>query len=304
MQKPSAMAWMLLLTLAVIWGSSFILIKKGLMGLASAEVGSLRIVAASFFLLPLAIKRFKHIRGKGKILYFLFVGFLGSLIPSFLFATAQTQLASAITGILNALVPIFTLLIAVFIFGQKQTTKVFSGILVGFVGTAILVTSSNEGVFDKINSYALLVVLATICYASNLNLIKSYLDDIHPVTVTSISMLLVGPIAAVHLFGFTSFWDRFMEGGDSIYLSTFYVCLLGIMSTAIALIIFNKMLQMTNPLFASSVTYIIPIVAVVWGMIDGEELYLMHYIGMFAVGLGVYITNSSGRVHKKNGRIK
>lgn len=299
MQKTPALAWVLLFLLAFIWGSSFILIKKGLIGLAPEEVGSLRIVAASLFLLPSAIKRFKY-ADQHKLIYFLSVGLLGSLIPAFLFAIAQTQLESAITGVLNGLVPIFTILIALFFFRQKQTPKVYLGVMIGFLGTAILITAGEGNSLNGINAFALLVVLATICYASNLNLIKQKLNDVHAVTVTSVSLLLVGPLAGVYLFGFTDFWPKLMEV-EGTGTATFYICLLGIMGTSIALIIFNKVLQMTDALFASSVTYIIPIFAVMWGVIDGERLYFLHYVGMLAVGLGVYIANRNRMLHRKNG---
>ncbi|MEO1254911.1 MAG: DMT family transporter [Bacteroidota bacterium] len=300
MQKSPLVAWVLLLMLAFIWGSSFILIKKGLLGLAPEEVGSLRIVAAWLFMLPFAIKRIPEVE-KSKLVYLVSAGFLGSLIPAFLFAIAQTQLESAITGVLNGLVPIFTILIAWVILGQKQTRKVYVGVVIGFVGTTILITAGKGGLVSGINVYALLVVLATICYASNLNLIKQKLNDLHAVTVTSVSLLFVGPIAAVYLFGFTNFWSKLISGNETS-LATFYICLLGVLGTAIALIIFNKILQMKDALFASSVTYIIPIFAVMWGVIDGEELFLLHYVGMIAVGLGVYTANT-GR-HKNAGSKK
>ncbi|MEM9338329.1 MAG: DMT family transporter [Bacteroidota bacterium] len=303
MQRPSLLAWILLIILALIWGSSFILIKKGLVGLSSQEVGSLRIVAAFIFMLPAGIKRFKSVRGQKKMPYLLLAGLLGSLIPSLLFATAQTELESSVTGVLNALTPIFTILIAFLIFKQKQSRTVFFGVMVGFLGTAILITAGEKGGMSSINGVAFLVVLATICYASNLNLIKRYLNEINAVTVTSVSLLLVGPIASIHLFGFTDFMEKLSGGGD-VYLPILYICILGVLGTAIALVIFNKMLQMTTPLFASSVTYIIPMIAVVWGVLDGEQLYLMHYVGMLAVGLGVYIANSNRAAYKKDGKIK
>ncbi|WP_420317616.1 DMT family transporter [Ekhidna sp.] len=292
MQKSSLLAWVLLFVLAFIWGSSFILIKKGLIGLTPEEVGSLRIVAASIFLLPSAIKRFKYVEKK-RIVYLISVGFLGSLIPAFLFAIAQTQIASAVTGVLNGLVPIFTILIALFVFRQKQTRAVYAGVIVGFIGTAILISAGEGNSLNGINAYAFLIVLATICYASNLNLIKQRLNDLHAVTVTSVSLILVGPVAATYLFGFTNFFQKLMNGAPEIGISTFYISLLGVFGTAIALIIFNKVLQMKDALFASSVTYIIPIFAVMWGVLDGEKLYLMHYVGMVAVGIGVYIANKN-----------
>lgn len=302
MIKKGPLAWILLIFLSLIWGSSFILIKRGLVGLTPYELGSLRIVSAFLFLLPSALKRFKQVT-KDKIPFLISVGFAGSLIPSFLFGIAQTEIDSSISGVLNGLTPIFTILVGLFIYKQKQESKVFLGILVGFIGTAVLISSGSGTTFSGINAYALLVVLATICYGTNLNLIKYHLNDLHPITVTSASLLLVGPVAAVYLFGFTDFADKILEV-QGTGLATFYVCLLGILGTAIALIIFNKALQLTDPLFASSVTYLIPIVAVIWGVLDGEKLYLMHYIGMAAIGIGVYIANSNRAAYKNKGNTK
>ena len=302
MKKNQALAWVLLIILALIWGSSFILIKKGLVALSPYEVGSLRIVAASLFLLPSALKRFKQVNKKS-IPFLISVGLLGSLVPSFLFGIAQTRLESSITGVINALTPIFTILIGLLIYKQRQTSKVFLGILVGFIGTAILISAGKGMSLGGINAYALLVVLATVCYGTNLNFIKYHLGHLHAVTVTSVSLIFVGPAAAVFLFGFTDFSSKLFTL-ETAPLATFYICLLGVLGTAIALIIFNKILQLTDALFASSVTYLIPIVAVVWGVLDGENLYFMHYVGMVAVGIGVYIANANRAAHKNNGNTK
>lgn len=302
MNKKGLLAWGLLLALALIWGSSFILIKRGLLVLTPYELGSLRIVAAFLFLLPSALKRLQQIERK-LLPYLVSVGLLGSFVPALLFGIAQTKLESSLTGVLNALTPIFTILIGFLIYKQRQSGKVFIGILVGFVGTGILISAGEGSSFSSVNSYAFLVVLATICYALNLNLIKYQLGHLHALTVTSVSLLMVGPFAGIYLFGFTDFVPKLMEV-EGASLATFYICLLGVLGTAIALTIFNKILQITDALFASSVTYVIPIVAVVWGVIDGEQLYLMHYIGMISIGLGVYIANSGGTSHKKKGSTK
>ena len=302
MKKTPLLAWILLIVLALIWGSSFILIKRGLVGLSPYELGSLRIVAAALFLLPSGIKRFPKVERK-YYPYLLSVGLMGSLVPSFLFGIAQTNLESSITGVLNGLTPLFTILIGLIIYKQKQESKVFVGILVGFVGTAILITAGKGSALSGINGYAFLVVLATVCYATNLNLIKYHLGGLHAITVTSASLMMVGPFAAIYLFGFTDFWSNLMTV-EGTSLATFYVCLLGILGTSIALIIFNKVLQITDPLFASSVTYLIPVVAVAWGLLDGEKLFLPHYLGMITVGIGVYIANSNRAAYKKNGKTR
>lgn len=265
--------------------------------LTSGEVGSLRIVAASIFLLPFALKRIKKVnRRDWKFL--LSVGFVGSLFPSFLFAIAQTRLESSVTGVLNALTPIFTILIGLFIYGQKQPGRVFAGIFVGFIGTAILILAGAEGAVS-LNFYAFFVVLATLFYGTNLNIIKYHLSHQRALTITSISLMLVGPISLLYLWGATDYFQKILEVEGAV-LSSLYIIILGVLGTAIALILFNKLVQITDPVFTSSVTYIIPIVAVVWGLIDGERLYLMHYLGMTGIILGVYLANKSRRLHLKN----
>lgn len=288
MHKPPLKAWLLLIILAIIWGSSFILIKRGLVGLSPQMVGSLRIVAASLFLLPFALMRLKRV-SKEHWRYLASIGFLGSLIPSFLFAIAQTKLDSAVTGVLNAMTPIFTVLVGLIIYKQRQKTNIFIGIGIGFLGA---MTLSLAGAGDNLsfNAYVLFVVAATLCYGLNLNIIKYHLGNLQALTVTSISLLVTGPVALIHLAFFTDFFPQ-LASSPEVQLASGYVVLLGIMGTAIALILFNQLVQITEPVFASSVTYLIPIVAVMWGVLDNEALHGMQFVGMITIVVGVYITN-------------
>ena len=287
MKDNRALALILLVILALIWGSSLILIKRGLVGLNPQELASLRIVAASIVLVPFAVTRIKRVeRTNWKFL--LSVGFAGSLIPAFLFALAQTQLESAVVGILNALVPLFTVIIAGVIYGHKHKMQVYGGVIVGFIGSVVLILAGNGGSLGGFNPYLLLIVLATIFYAINLNLIKEHLQNLKSLTITSISLMMVGPIAAVHLFFFTEFPTKL---DVEILWPVIYVITLGVMGTSVALIIFNQIVRLTNPIFTSSVTYLIPIVAIGWGLLDGESLVLTHYIGMVFILSGVYLAN-------------
>ena len=288
MQKPPLRAWILLIILAFIWGSSFILIKRGLVGLSPQMVGSLRIVAASIFLLPFAIIRLNRVN-KEHWKFLASIGFLGSLIPSFLFAIAQTKLDSAVTGVLNGMTPIFTVIVGLVIYKQRQNANIFIGIGIGFIGAMMLSLAGANGRLT-FNGYVLFVVAATICYGLNLNIIKYHLGKLQALTVTSISLLMTGPVALIHLAFFTDFFQQVVISHE-VQLAAGYVALLGIMGTAIALILFNQLVQITEPVFASSVTYLIPIVAVMWGVLDNEKLQFMHYIGMVTIVVGVYITN-------------
>lgn len=297
-EKTPLQAWLLLMLLALVWGSSFILIKKGLVALSPLEVGSIRMLSASITLLPFVANRFKLVK-REKIKYFLAVGLSGSFIPAFLFAIAQTRIESAVTGILNTLTPLFTVLFGLWFFRQRQKASVLIGIVVGFIGSILLITAGSEGQLSKINFYGLFIIMATMLYATNSNLIKYQLSDYRSVTITSISLFFVGPFAAVTLFGFSDFTSKL--GQEGTLQAVFYICILGVLGTAFALIIFNKIVQLTNPVFTSSVTYIIPLVAVVWGLLDGETLLLNHLVGMIAVLIGVYITNQTHLI-RKSGR--
>ena len=284
-------AWLLLLVLALIWGSSFILIKNGLTGLAPGEVGALRIVSASVFLLPLSLKHIWKVNRKQVLLLFV-VGMFGSLIPAFLFAAAQTRIPSSVAGILNALTPLFTMLLGVLFFAQRLSMKTFAGLLIGLGGTAYLILMGSGEGLKGINYHALLVVMATIFYGANLNLIKFRITDLSARAITSISLLFVGPFAAIYLLFFTEFTDK-LDQQHLWPISS--VILLGVMGTALALILFNQLVKITTPVFTSSVTYLIPIVAVMWGLADGERLQLHHLIGMVLIIAGVYLANRRRR---------
>lgn len=284
-----AKSWLILITIALIWGSSFILIKKGLAVFSPGELGALRITMAFLALLPVAIKHIRTIdRSKLPVLFVL--GFAGSLLPAFLFAIAETQLDSSLTGVINALTPIFVILISLIFF--KQKIKLFNalGIAVGFAGTVFMLLGGSGFDLSKFNYYALYVVAATIFYGVNVNLIKEYLPNIKALQVTAISLFLSSPFCLGYLLFFTGFVDK-IGVTDGFWLAFFYVSLLGVFGTAVALVFFNKLIQISNMIFASSVTYLIPIVAIGWGLIDNEVLNIYQYIGISIVLGGVYIAN-------------
>lgn len=288
------LAWGLLLILSLIWGSSFILIKKGLVALAPGEVGSLRIFSASLFLLPFAVKQLKGL-SRRQLVLLLVSGLMGSFFPAFLFAIAQTRLNSSMTGILNALTPLFVLIAGGTIFKQTITKNQSIGLLIGFAGTAILVVANSDGNIGAVNFYAFLVILATFLYGNNLNLIKFYLSELKPIAISSVSMFLIGPLSAVYLFLGTGFVEK-LQNVEGVWMSVLAVITLGMAGTALALILFNKLVKITNPVFTSSVTYLIPIVAVMWGVIDGETLGLSHFAGMAAIIFGVLLANKKKKL--------
>lgn len=290
LQKESFLSWILIIILSLIWGSSFILIKKGLEVFSPIQVGTARIVFAFLAFLPYSLANIKKIPIKRwKIL--LTIGFFGNLIPAYLFALAETELKSSLTGILNALTPIFTFLIAVFFFSHKVKSRQIIGLLLAFAGSLGLSFVNDSGGLGSMNLYVWFVVLATLFYSISLNLIKNYFNDIKAILLTSLTMLTIGPAALIILFS-TDFINK-VNNVRGAYESLFFIALLGLLGTAFALILYNKLIRMTTSVVASSVTYLIPFVAVLWGLLDGESLYFLHYTGLFITIIGVYIVNKT-----------
>ncbi|MGH1335559.1 MAG: DMT family transporter [Aureispira sp.] len=278
----------LFIILSLIWGSSFILIKRGLEVYSAGQVGALRVVFSFLVLLPWAIPSLAKIP-KDKLGYVALTGFMGNLIPAFLFAKAETSLASSIAGVLNGLTPLFAFIIGIFIFKTAWKKEQLLGLVIGFVGTLGLSFVQAEGALGGMNAYALLVVLATICYGTNANLLKVKLGKIAPLPLTAVAMLFTGPVALVYLL--TTDFLTVIGSTPASWQALGYLAILGILGTAIALVLFNILIQITSTVFATAVTYVIPVIAVLWGLLDGEQLFPLHYVGMVFILLGVYMVN-------------
>lgn len=294
--KNTLKSWLLLILLALIWGSSFILIKRGLAVFSPGEVGAYRIVSAAVVLLPLSLTRIKNL-SKRQIRNLVVAGFVGSFFPAFLFAKAQTELSSSLTGVLNALTPLFVVLVGALFFHSRITKRNGVGLFIAFVGVLILISirqGGGLGSFNEINGYVFYVLLATLFYGINLNLIKYWFVALKPVEITAISLLMVLPVALIYLFVGTSFSFKLVHHEGALE-AIGYLTILGVLGTALALIIFNGLVKMVTPVFASSVTYLVPIIAVIWGVLDGEILEETHYLGMIAIILGVWIGNSRNK---------
>ncbi len=279
----------LLIILALIWGTSFILMKRGLVVFAPDEVGALRVTSACLVLLPFAFSRLKELPKEQYWKPFA-SGMMGIFIPAFLFAIAQTRMESSIAGVMNSLTPIFTLIIGIILFDQKFKPLAAFGFLLGLIGTVLLIMARSGGQLGGVNYYAFLIVIACIFYGCNVNFLKFQLSGLGSMTITSLALLFIGPLAIIYLFGFTEFVTKLTEVPGA-WKACGYVVLLGIMSTSVATLLFTRLIKISSPIFASSVTYIIPIVAVMWGVLDGEHLYAGHYIGMATIIGGVYLAN-------------
>ncbi|WP_230679965.1 DMT family transporter [Pontibacter sp. 172403-2] len=288
-KKPNAiLPWFLIIILTLIWGTSFILMKKGLVVYSSDELGALRMVIACAALLPFAFKGLKTVEPY-RWKYLLGSGLLGNFFPAFLFAYAETRLASGLAGVLNSLTALFTLLIGAMFFRQSITWMRMLGIFIGIAGTILLIFSGNGSTDFNNKYYGLYIVLATVCYGASVNIIKHRLQNMKPLYVSSLALLTVGPPALLYLFT-TSFLYK-LQHVPGAWEALLYIAILAVFGTAIALILFNKLIHISTTIFASSITYLVPIVALLWGVLDGESIQFWHYAGMLVILAGVFVVN-------------
>jgi len=288
-KRPELLDWIVLLALMLVWGSSFILIKKGLESFDNLQVGALRVSISFLALLPFSLKRISRIKIHNFHL-FLLAGLMGNAIPAFLFAKAQTGMDSLMAGILNSLTPLFTLLLGVWFFGRRTHWLNVLGVITGFMGAAGLLFVAGGMSFQVTVIPALFVILATICYAIQMNFIKNYLTGYDPITIASLAFLFIGIPAMLFLFFSTDFVFRMQNIPDS-WTGLGYITILSVFGTAIAIIANFWLIKRTSALFASGVTYLMPVVSIGWGIIDGEPFLISFALWIALILLGVYMAN-------------
>lgn len=286
-KKPALMSWLILLFLALTWGSSYILIKKGLVAFSAHQLACLRIGISAIAFLPFFILQFKKVDWS-KWKYLLLVGVAGSALPAFLFSTAQTKISSSLAGLLSSLTPLFTLLIGVLIFKLPTVWTKVAGIVMGFIGASFLILFGQDASVGSDAWYGILIVIGTFFYALSSNTVQIHLKNMGSLTISSVAFIMLGPAALVYLF-LTDF-VVVMQTHEAAWVSLGYVTLLSLAGTVVASILFFKLVQMTDAIFASMVSYLIPMIAIAWGAMDGELITVYHFIGMGLILSGVYMS--------------
>ena len=280
--------WIYLISLSLIWGTSFILIKKALIGLTPFQLGSLRIIFSSIIIFLFAWKSLKLI-SKKEWKWIFISAFLGSFFPAFLFAFAETEIDSSIASILNSLVPLNTVIIGAIVFKIASSKKQIIGVAVGLIGTYLLIDGGMQLNPDQNYLYAGLVILCSFLYGFNVNIIKKYLNDIPAVTIAAGHFSVIF-IPAIIIFSFSGFNTDQMY--DPITLKSIgYVLILSAFGTALAKVLFNKLVQISTAVFASSVTYSLLIVSLFWGILDGELFSFNQLMATALIVLGVLLSS-------------
>ncbi|HOP03179.1 MAG TPA: DMT family transporter [Tenuifilaceae bacterium] len=279
--------WLAMLFLALIWGSSFILMKKGLLAFSFLQVAAIRVFFAFIVLIPVIVKHFSKLN-KNNIKSIAIVGYAGIFFPAFLFALAQTHISSALSGMLNSTATLFTLVVGIVFYRNKPSANQYFGIIIGFLGALALITGGDFSSIFGVNAYALFIILATFGYGINANEVRFGLKNLNGIQITTLSFLLVGPTAGIILFTTdlsASFHSPYFTQ------SLLAVLALSTFGSVISLFVYNSLIHSTSALFATSVTYIIPIFAIIWGIFDGETINIIQFLGIIIVLIGVYLVN-------------
>ncbi len=290
--------WAAMLLLAFIWGCSFILMKKGLVSFTYIQVASIRIFLSFLILIPFAIRSFRKINSNN-YKFLAISGIIGNLLPAYLFTFAQTNLSSSVAGILNSLSPFFTLMVGIAIFKNRPGILQYVGIFIGLIGAVLLISNGNFSSFKDINLYALLIVFATLLYGTNSNVISHKLVGLSGIEITSLAFMFIGPFAGIVLFS-TDLSPALNSPhfGNSLLA----IIALAVFGSVLSLFVYNSLIHHTSALFATSVTYIMPIFALMWGVLDGESLGILQIVSMLVILFGVYLVNSrllKSKIQKK-----
>ena len=279
--------WIYLFLLSGIWGSSYILIKKGLVGLSPIQLSCFRIVITSFILVLFGLRHVKNLsRNQWKWLFV--TGFFGTFFPTFLFAYSETKIDSSVVAVLNGLTPLFTLFIAVLFFGYTFRKLQFLGVAVGLLGTIMLISDEYSSKSFSNANYSLLVLIASLCYGFNVNILKYKLKGVSSIGIAIGNFLAITPPALILLLLSDFSWNTFYKEED-IITSLLFVFILASMGTALAKVMFNELVTISSPVFSVSTTYLLPIVAIGWGMLDGESFGISKFLSAFIILLGIYL---------------
>lgn len=289
--------WILLIFLSMIWGSSFILIKKSLDHFSPYQVGALRVLIAGIILMPIAISKYK-LFPKKHLKWLLLAAFTGNFIPMFLFPIAETEVSSSIAGIVNSMMPIFVIIVGALIWKFETTKRQMTGTLISFTGVCLLAFGGNaeSGTFKMIP--ILLLLLATLCYAVSTTTVKSKLMEVSSTVLSAFVFSFVLFFPSLIALVFTGFFSTFSFDEDHL-TGLMFVSLLSVFGTGLAMMMNYRLLKVSSPLFASTVTLLMPIVAIIWGILDGEKLSVLQFAGAGIIIGGLIFLRSKPNVVKK-----
>ena len=288
--KNQYVKWLYLAILSLVWGSSYILIKWGLVALTPLQLGSLRLLITTIALLMVG---YRSIRGLSKyhLKWLAITGYVGTFFPAFLFAFAQQFIDSAIAAILNSLTPLMTIIFGLLFFRIDILKKQYFGVALGLLGSIGLVWGGLQTASNINPIYTLLILAASCCYAINIHFIKIHLAQVGVMAITLGNFVFMAPAALVVLIC-SDFFTSQTFSHPEIYHAIGYITILALAGSAFAKYLFNKFVKITSAVFASSVTYTLPVVALFWGVYDGEVITQFQLLSTAVILVGVYLSHT------------
>ncbi len=286
------------------------MMKRGLEAFSPVQVAGLRLTLAGIFLFPWFLKytvfkpyhhpfREEHLPknddSKVKVvqpkdyLYLFLSGVLGNAIPALLFSIAGQRIPSGLSGILNAFTPMFTLLLGVWLFKDKLTRNGMYGVFIGLAGALFLFGPSLLKGGTKIDRIgACLPLISALLYGYNINIIKHKLSHLPSMVKTAYPFVFVAILYSIILWN-TDVLKVWEVNPDLAWNSFGYLFLLGFVGSALSMVIFNYLILHTSALVASTNTFVIPVTAVMWGLLDKEVLTWNIFIGLGFLLTAVYM---------------
>ncbi len=281
--------WIVLIVISFIWGSSFILVKKSLIAYPPMLSGAIRLNFAFLYFLPITVAKFRKINRKN-LIWILLAGFIGSFFPAFMFAYGQTEVSSAMASMINSTTPIFVLITGVLMFSEKLTLVNLLGLIIGFVGTIGLAIDNPSSMFLDWKFGAVLMLIASLFYGINTNIIKYKLKDLDGLAISALTYTVIAPFSLIYPF-FSDFKTTYHN--DYFWQSTISLAVLAFFSSFLAIILFVWLLKFSSAIFVASSTYIMPIFAIGWGLWDGEVISTIQIISVLIIFLGVALVNKN-----------
>jgi drug/metabolite transporter (DMT)-like permease len=287
--------WVLLILLSLIWGSSFILIKKSLDHFSPYQVGALRVLIAGIILMPIAISKYK-LFPKRHLKWLILAAFTGNFIPMFLFPIAETEISSSIAGIINSMMPIFVIIVGTLFWKFETTKRQMTGIFISFTGVCMLAFGGGDDAKFKIFPI-LLLLSATLCYAISTTTVKSKLMEVSSTVLSAFVFSFILFLPSLVALVSTGFVSNFTFSKENM-IGLMFVSLLSVFGTGLAMMMNYRLLKVSTPLFASTVTLLMPIVAIIWGILDGEKLTILQFVGASVIIAGLIFLRAKTVIQK------
>jgi drug/metabolite transporter (DMT)-like permease len=282
------------LALAAIWGSSFLFMRLGGVEFGVIPTAGVRVMIGALVLVPILLAKGQWASLRDNAAPVLFVGTLNSALPFVLFAYAVTSISTGLSGILNATVPLFGAIIALLWLRDRLGPARIAGLVIGFIGVALLAKDSASFKAGGSGWAVVACLLASLCYGYAANFTKKYLTGVHPLATAAGSQ--IGAALALALPTWWTWPDHNPGAGPWLAL-----LMLGVVCSGVAYILYFRLIGHLGPARAVTVTFLVPVFAILYGtLLLGEKLTLWMLLCGAVVVLGTALATGMMRFSRES----